>query len=66
MSHELRTPMTAMLGMADLLAAELLPGKQRDYVAAIRTSGRHLITIVNDILDFSRIEAGRPARARAD
>ena len=66
MSHELRTPMTAMLGMADLLAAELLPGKQRDYVAAIRTSGRHLITIVNDILDFSRIEAGRLELERID
>ena len=59
MSHEIRNPLTAVLGMADLLAGEELSASQRDYVGAIRTSGRHLLSIINDILDFSRIEAGR-------
>ncbi|HEX2526664.1 MAG TPA: ATP-binding protein [Geminicoccus sp.] len=58
MSHEIRTPMTGVLGMADLLAEETLTGRQRSYVSAIRTSGRHLLSVINDILDFSRIEAG--------
>ena len=58
MSHEIRTPMTGVLGMADLLATEPLTQKQLSYVAAIRTSGRHLLSVINDILDFSRIGAG--------
>ncbi|WP_157505588.1 GAF domain-containing hybrid sensor histidine kinase/response regulator [Geminicoccus roseus] len=58
MSHEIRTPMTGVLGMADLLAEEPLTPKQLQYVGAIRTSGRHLLTVINDILDFSRIDAG--------
>ncbi|HEX8374470.1 MAG TPA: ATP-binding protein, partial [Geminicoccaceae bacterium] len=66
MSHEIRTPLTAVLGMADLLAAEELTGRQKGYVAAIRTSGRHLLSVVNDILDFSRIEAGRLELERVD
>ena len=59
MSHEIRTPLTGVLGMADLLAAADLPEKERRYVDAIRTSGRHLLSVINDILDFSRIEAGK-------
>ena len=59
MSHEIRTPMTAVLGMADLLAAEDLSDKQRHYVDRVRSSGRHLLSIINDILDLSQIEAGR-------
>ena len=58
MSHEIRTPMTGVLGMADLLSEEPLNPKQLNYVNAIRTSGRHLLTVINDILDFSRSEAG--------
>jgi signal transduction histidine kinase/ActR/RegA family two-component response regulator len=58
MSHEIRTPMTGVLGMADLLAEEPLTSRQADYVRAIRTSGRHLLTVINDILDFSRFGAG--------
>jgi signal transduction histidine kinase len=59
MSHEIRTPLTAVLGMADLLAADDLPEAATAHVEAIRASGRHLLSIVDDILDFSRIEAGR-------
>ena len=58
MSHEIRTPLTGVLGMADLLVAEPLGAKQKGYAQAIRTSGRHLLSVVNDILDFSRMEAG--------
>jgi signal transduction histidine kinase/DNA-binding NarL/FixJ family response regulator len=59
MSHEIRTPMTGVLGMVDLLAAEPLTTRQQRYVEAMRSSGRHLLSIINDILDFTRIESGR-------
>jgi CheY-like chemotaxis protein len=59
MSHEIRTPMTGVLGMADLLATEDLTTRQRRYVDVMRASGRHLLAVTNDILDYSRIEAGR-------
>jgi signal transduction histidine kinase/CheY-like chemotaxis protein/HPt (histidine-containing phosphotransfer) domain-containing protein len=58
MSHEIRTPMTTVLGMADLLAATELPEKARRHVRAIHSSGRHLLATINNVLDFSRIEAG--------
>ncbi len=57
MSHEIRTPLTTVMGMADLVAAEELPERTRTYVQAIQASGRHLLAIVNDVLDLSRIEA---------
>jgi signal transduction histidine kinase/ActR/RegA family two-component response regulator len=66
MSHEIRTPLTSVLGMADLLATEDLAERQNGYVEAIRASGRHLLTILNDILDFSRIEADRLELERID
>jgi signal transduction histidine kinase/CheY-like chemotaxis protein/HPt (histidine-containing phosphotransfer) domain-containing protein len=57
-SHELRTPMNAVLGTADLLLDEgLLPG-QRSMVETILSAGRSLLSIVNDVLDMSKIEAG--------
>ena len=59
MSHEIRTPLTSVLGMTDFLMSIDLPPKALDYVRGIRTSGRHLLALVNDILDFSRIEAGK-------
>lgn len=58
MSHELRTPLSGVLGAMDLLDLEPLTQGQLDYVTAARNSAQHLLTIVNDILDFSRIESG--------
>jgi signal transduction histidine kinase len=62
MSHELRTPLNAIIGLSELLeqqvAGPLLP-RQIEYVSNVLKSGRHLLTIVNDVLDMSKIEAGR-------
>lgn len=59
MSHELRTPMTAVLGLVDLMSREKLTDKQSYYIENIRNSGRHLLDVISDILDFSRIESGK-------
>jgi two-component system, sensor histidine kinase and response regulator len=58
-SHELRTPMTGILGAADLLLDTSLSAEQRDCVTLIRSAAENLLRVVNDILDHSKIEAGR-------
>jgi signal transduction histidine kinase/ActR/RegA family two-component response regulator len=59
MSHELRTPLNAILGFGQLLDMEDLDPEQRDAVAHILKAGRHLLDLVNEVLDISRIEADR-------
>jgi signal transduction histidine kinase/DNA-binding response OmpR family regulator len=59
MSHEIRSPMNAILGFSELLEPEGLTPKQSQYVRAIRDSGASLLQLINDILDLSKLEAGK-------
>ncbi len=59
MSHEIRTPMNAILGMANILRREDITPRQAEYLGKIDAAGAHLLSIINNILDLSKIEAGK-------
>lgn len=59
MSHELRTPLNAILGFSELQTLEVFAAKRVEYARLIHSSGSHLLSLVNDLLDLSRIEAGQ-------
>ena len=59
MSHEIRTPMNAVIGMAEIAMREKDPQMITDYLLQIQSSGRNLVNIINDILDYSKIESGK-------
>ncbi len=59
MSHEIRTPMNAILGFSELLESMIGDPKQKQYLSSILSSGRTLLALINDILDLSKIEAGK-------
>ncbi len=59
MSHEIRTPLNAVIGFSDLALNTALTPKQRDYLLKIRGSGQFLLDLISDILDFSKVEAGK-------
>ncbi len=58
-SHEMRTPMNGVIGMTSLLTDTAMTDEQREYVATIQGSSNHLLRLINDILDMSRLQAGR-------
>ncbi|MCX6254661.1 MAG: PAS domain S-box protein, partial [Bacteroidia bacterium] len=59
MSHEIRTPMNAVLGYTELLSSTPVDQTQKNYINSIKSSGKSLLTLINDILDLSKIEAGK-------
>src|SRR5207247_2360163 len=69
MSHELRTPLNAIIGFSEVLTERMfgeLNEKQDEYLKDIHASGQHLLSLINDILDLSKIEAGRMELERSD
>ena len=66
MTHELRTPMNGVIGMTSLLLDTALSNEQQDYVSTIRSSGDNLLTLISEILDYSKIEADKLELEYAD
>ena len=66
MSHEMRTPMSGVLGFANLLLDTPLSPEQREFVQVVRRSGDALLSVINDVLDYSKMEAGRLTVERID
>jgi signal transduction histidine kinase len=64
LSHEFRTPLNGVIGMARLLEGTRLTAEQRAYALALRESGEHLLTLVNDVLDFAKRAAWTCTRRR--
>jgi len=59
MSHEIRTPMNAIIGMAELASRQKIPDAAREHIITIRQAGNNLLSLINDLLDFSKIESGK-------